>query len=108
MIVQDEFTDDLIEPPEDALRRLSLRARLRTAWRKGQPGVTLAKALDIGSERLRHVLRQRFFGTAWDMASGLGVLAGRQRVRFIELPRAIARAEQLLADLAPPDSLAAD
>lgn len=108
MIVQDEFADDQLEPPEDALHRLRLRARLRAAWQNGAADPSLAKALGISTDLLRHLLQQRYFGVAWEVTSGLGVLAERRPVRFVELPQAIARAEQLLASLAPPDRLAAD
>ncbi|HVZ10160.1 glycosyltransferase [Rhodopila sp.] len=118
MVAQDEFSDDAVEPAEDAFRRLRLRARLRAAWASGGGDIggvdagrgdaDLAQDLGLPVARLRRLLGQRFFGAVWQQASRMGPLAVRRRVRFAELSREIADAERILARLAPPDSLAAD
>lgn len=108
MIVQDEFADDCVEPPDDSLRRLLLRARFRAAWQIGQVDPFLVKELDITPNLLQGCLRRRYFGAAWEAVSSRGRLAERRRVRFAELPTAITRAEHLVAELMPPEILAAD
>jgi len=45
MVQQDEFTDDQIEPAHHALRRLTLRRRVRQAWSKGFSEAVLAADL---------------------------------------------------------------
>ncbi|MFO1027999.1 MAG: glycosyltransferase family A protein [Acetobacteraceae bacterium] len=108
IVVQDEFTDATQEPPDDALRRLALQARCRAAWAGRSRDATLAADLGVTPDWLQQVLSRPFFGAAWGAIGAAGVLARRHRVRFVDLPRHIARAEMLLAQIAAPGTLAAD
>jgi hypothetical protein len=97
---QDEFADDHLEPAGDAYRRADFRRRARLAWwmlRAGRsPPPDLAVDLGIPGELLQHLLNNRFFGAAWaEIETGSPVLRHR-RVRFVDLPRQISYALQLL------------
>jgi len=97
---QDEFADDGLEPAADAYRRMDFRRRVRSAcWnlRIGRPApMALAADLGIPGARLQRLLGNRFFGAAWaEIESGSPFLR-RRSVRFIDLPRQIAYARQLL------------
>jgi hypothetical protein len=97
---QDEFADDQLEPAGDAYRRMDFRRRARLAWRNLRvgraPPTDLAADLGIPGALLQHLLGNRFFGAAWaEIESGSPFLL-RRRVRFIDLPRQIAYARQLL------------
>jgi hypothetical protein len=107
MVQQDEFADDQVEPPSDALRRYSLRQRARDA-RRGLTDAALAGDLMISKPRLAHALAQRFFGTAWAELESISPILKRRPVRFKDLPTEIAAAEALLRLLAMPETLAAD
>jgi hypothetical protein len=97
---QDEFADDCLEPAADAYRRMDFRRRVRLAWRNLRIGraapTDLAADLGIPGARLQQLLGNRFFGAAWaEIESGSPFLL-RRGVRFIDLPRQIAYAQQLL------------
>jgi hypothetical protein len=97
---QDEFADDQLEPAGDAYRRMDFRRRAWLAWRNlrvgRSPPSDLAADLGISGALLQHLLGNRFFGAAWaEIESGSPFLL-RRRVRFIDLPRQIAYARQLL------------
>jgi hypothetical protein len=108
MVRQDAFTDQTLEPPADALRRLTLRAHARSVWQRPRRDRALAAQLAIAPERLEHALLRPFFGAAWEEIEAHSVLASRRRVRFADLPHHIEVAETLLASLESADSLAAD
>ncbi|MFL5287260.1 MAG: glycosyltransferase, partial [Rhodopila sp.] len=108
IVQQDEFTDETLEPPADARRRLTLRARARSVWERPRPDKALAAQLGIDPARLEQALLRPFFGAAWEEMEAHSVLATRRRVRFADLPQHIEVAEMLLASLENPDSLAAD
>ncbi len=108
MVQQDAFIDEALEPPADALFRLTLRARARAVWATEWRDPSLADDLDVAPENLRKALSRPFFGAAWAELEGQGVLVERRRVRFTDLPREIAAAETLLAQMeVHSDSLAA-
>jgi hypothetical protein len=108
MVRQDEFTDATLEPPADALRRLTLRAHARSVWQRPRRDRVLAARLAIAPVRLEQALLRPFFGAAWEQIEAHSALATRQRVRFADLPVHIEVAETLLASLGSADSLAAD
>jgi hypothetical protein len=97
---QDEFTDDSVEPAADAYRRIDFRRRARAAWRQQAVGLKtgqeLAVDLGIPVPLLEHMLRYRFFGTAWADIEAHSPFLVRRRVRFVDLPKQIAYARQLL------------
>jgi GT2 family glycosyltransferase len=107
MVRQDEFTDTQVEPAQNALRRLTLRRRVRSAWRSGVVHGTLAASLALHPRRLAEALSAAFFGTAWAEIERRSPVLRREPVRFVELPAEIAAANRLLAWLAS-DAVAAD
>jgi hypothetical protein len=104
---QDEYTDDQVEPARDALRRYSLRYRMRRLW-AGAPDAGLADDLAIPRDALETVRLQPFFGTGWAMLEAQSPVLARERVRFCDLPAQIAIAERLLREVAVRETLAAD
>jgi hypothetical protein len=99
MVLQDEFTDETIEPAADRWRRVALRAQARAAW--GGGGVschTLAAALDLSACAVDAALSLPYFGQAWAALQRAAVLSPR-RVRFVDLSAEIATAELLAARL---------
>jgi len=108
LVQQDEFANETLETPADALRRMTLRARARSVWQRPRPDGALASQLAIDPERLKQLLLRPFFGTAWAEIEAHSVLAHRQRVRFKDLPAHIQVAEAMLTALEDPASLAAD
>ncbi len=104
---QDEYTDDQAEPARDALRRYSLRYRMRRLW-AGAPDAGLADDLSISSDTLNAARSQPFFGSAWAALEAQSPVLARERVRFRDLPAQIAIAERLLQDVAVRETLAAD
>ena len=97
---QDEFTDDSVEPAADAYRRIDFRRRARAAWREQAVGRTTGQelAIDLGipAPLLEHMLGNPFFGTAWADIEAHSPFLVRRRVRFVDLPKQIAYARQLL------------
>jgi GT2 family glycosyltransferase len=107
MVRQDEFTDDQAETAVDGFRRYGFRNRVRRAWR-GSGDRTLAGELAISPARLGHALTRPFFGACWAELEGISPILKRRRVRFVDLPAAIADAEALLHQMTLPEMLAAD
>jgi hypothetical protein len=99
MLQQDEFTDDLLEPAVDALRRADFRRRVRAAWTDRHAGPDLAVDLQLDPATLQAALGQPFQGAAWARIEQYSPVMRRRRVRFSELPRQIAYATDLLASL---------
>jgi GT2 family glycosyltransferase len=62
---QDEFTDEQVEPTEDAWRRYALRRRTRDVWSGHSTDRRLANDLAVSARVLDGALKARFFGTAW-------------------------------------------
>nr|WP_294505074.1 glycosyltransferase [uncultured Rhodopila sp.] len=108
MVQQDEHADDQAEPAEDALRRYSLRSRVRQAWssRRGDSG--LAAELDVPASLVAGAVSGPYFGAAWAELERLSPVLRRRRVRFTELSREIALAEEVLRQLTPAEAMAAD
>lgn len=104
---QDEFTDEQVEPADDAFRRYSLRARARRAW-TGAVDRTLAADLALSWDVLSAVLSERFFGKAWAELEARSPVLVRRRVRFADVRREIDAAETLLRAGSIPEILAAD
>jgi GT2 family glycosyltransferase len=96
---QDEYADDLVEPASDAYRRADFRRRLRVAWRSRRQGsfpVDLAADLRLPATRLSAILSNRYFGSAWDQVERESPVLPRRRVKFVDLPRQITVARELL------------
>jgi hypothetical protein len=96
---QDEYADDLVEPAADAYRRADFRRRVRVAWLSHRdrcfPG-DLAADLRLAPSRFSVILSKPFFGMAWDHVQRESPVLPRRRVRFVDLPRQIGLAHQLL------------
>jgi hypothetical protein len=107
MIQQDEFTDEQVEPAEDAFRRYGLRGRARLEW-SGVPDLALAGDLGLSRTRLSMCVAHRLFGSAWAELEACSPVLQRRRVRFVDLQAEIAAAEALLHEVALPETLAAD
>jgi hypothetical protein len=93
---QDEYTDDLVEPAADAWRRADFRRRCRAAWLEQSASPELAADLRFSPSRLRLILSESFFGTTWDRIQRESPVLLRRRLRFVELPRQIELARELL------------
>ncbi len=102
---QDEFTDASLEPAVDAYRRIDFRRRVRFAWREQVAVKDLAADLGIAAARLEGMLRNRCFGPAWADIEANSPFLVRRRVRFVELPRQIAYARELLDQHAVPGAI---
>jgi hypothetical protein len=96
MLQQDEYADDLVEPAADAWRRADFHRRLRAAWHEGSFPVELAADLRFAPARLDRMLAEPFFGTAWDRVQRESPVLLRRRLRFVDLPRQIELARELL------------
>ncbi len=96
MVQQDEFTDEQVEPAEDAWRRYGLRRRTRDLWSGHCTDRRLADDLALSASVLDDAVKERFFGTAWAKLEARSPVLSRRRVAFTELPREIAKAEALL------------
>jgi GT2 family glycosyltransferase len=95
---QDEYADDLVEPAADAWRRADFRRRLRAAWHEGSLPGELAADLRFAPSRLTRILAEPYFGTAWDRVEQESPILLRRRLRFVDLPRQIELARELLDD----------
>jgi hypothetical protein len=98
MVQQDLWTDDQVEPAEDALRRADLRRRCRWRW-EGTPVPDLAAALELPDSVLATCLDHPFFGAAWHALEQCSPVLQRRRVRFVDLPQEIAQARVILTRL---------
>lgn len=102
---QDEFTDEQVEPTEDAWRRYALRRRTRDVWSGHSTDRRLANDLAVSARVLNGALKARFFGTAWATLEARSPVLSHRRVAFADLPQEIAAAEALLgqSELAAAD-----
>ena len=107
MLMQDEFTDDQVEPALDAFCRYCLRYRSRRAWAR-HSDVSLAEDMHLSPDVLRDCLDHRFFGQTWASLEAVSPVLRRQRVRFVDVASEIAVAEALLRQVTVVDKLAAD
>jgi glycosyl transferase family 2 len=110
VVSQDEYCDELVEPPADTFRRFDFRRRTRKAWqmpRAVDARIELAADLRLAPKRLNEILSGRYFGAAWARIQRASPLLLRRRIRFADLPRHIELARQFLevrqSDLAPID-----
>jgi hypothetical protein len=108
MVQQDEYADEQAEPAEDAVRRYSLRARVRQAWLSRRTSSGLAADLEVPASLVAGAVAGPFFGAAWAELERLSPVLRRRRVRFTDLRLEIARAEDVLRQLAPAEAMAAD
>ena len=93
---QDEYADDLVEPAADAWRRADFRRRCRAAWVAKSFAAELAADLRFSPSRLSLILSAPCFGTAWDRVQRESPVLLRRRLRFVDLPRQIELARELL------------
>jgi GT2 family glycosyltransferase len=98
---RDVFTDQSIEPVEDAARRYRLRRTFREAWLGERmlgysalaPSALSYSVLGISPVLFRQLLARPYFGEAWTAVEAASPLLVRRRVRFADLPAEIAEAE---------------
>jgi Glycosyl transferase family 2 len=101
----DEFLDDRLESVTDAVRRVRLRVRLRTAWQTGNRiDRTLPANLGFSVHEIEGVLAARYFGMAWAEVEDRSPALRRWRVSLAELPAQTARAEHLRNTLRVADA----
>jgi hypothetical protein len=108
MVQQDEFADDQVEPAMDAWWRYSSRYRARCAWSAKRIDAGLASDLNIPVSVLAEALSRRFFGSAWAKLERVSPRLYRRRVRFADLRDEIARAQDVLRQLEPRETMAAE
>ncbi len=109
MVQQDEFTDDQVEPAEDAFRRYSLRERARRAWTGAARPGSGQRIWGCQPHGWRAAWRDGFFGSAWAALEARSPVLQRRRVRFADLPRRSPRPRRFAERLKPPAvNLAAD
>jgi GT2 family glycosyltransferase len=96
ILQQDEYADDLVEPAADAWRRADFRRRLRAAWHERSFPGELAADLRFAPSRLSRILSETYFGAAWDQVQRESPVLLRRRLRFVDLPRQIELARELL------------
>jgi hypothetical protein len=108
MVQQDEYADEQAEPAEDAVRRYSLRSRVRQAWVNRRADSGLAAEMGVPAGLVAGAVSGPFFGAAWAELERLSPVLRRHRVRFRDLSREIERAGNALRLLAPADAMAAD
>ncbi len=108
MIRQDEFADVQVEPAENAMRRLLLRRRTRTAWSGRVPDRFLSADLAIDAAHLAQALRAPFFGGAWAAIEAISPALHRVPVRFADLAAEIDIASRLIDGLSQSEAMAAE
>lgn len=101
IVQQDEFTDEQVEPAEDAWRRYGLRRRTRDVWSGSLTDRRLADDLAVSANVLDNAIKARFFGTAWANLEAQSPVLSRRRVAFADLLQEIAAAEALLGQGEP-------
>jgi hypothetical protein len=98
----DEFLDPRLEPAADCARRAAGRASLRRAYEEPDADMlSLAIELGLSQDRLSRLLRQEYFGAAWEAVEVASHLLRRRQVRVGDLPGQMAAAEAILAQLRP-------
>jgi len=98
MVAQDQFIDSAIETAPDRFRRVSLRAVARAAWAGDVQGKRhLAEDLGASIDIVEQALAAPYFGEAWAGLERDCKTLFAHRVRFRDLPREIAVAEELCA-----------
>ena len=96
----DEWLDDCFEPAADRLRRASLRAALRQAWRTGDVDVEpLAGRLLVSSSLLRGILSQVTFGNVWGDLENTSPVLRHRMVRAVDLEKETGKARATLRSL---------
>ena len=96
IVQQDEFTDEQVEPAEDAWRRYGLRRRARDVWSEHLTDRRLADDLAVSGGVLADAMMARFFGSAWAKLEARSPALSHRRVAFTALPQEIVAAEALL------------
>ncbi len=100
LVTPDPFLDDALEPAEDRLRRVRLRAeirRLRQEHRDAPPWLARDLACDAAS--VGSALRQGTFGLAWEVIEGLCAGLASVRVPVATLADETAKARRIVASL---------
>ena len=83
----------------DAYRRADFRRRLRMARMKlvdNSFGIELSADLGLVPSRLNEILSEPYFGMAWDRLQRESPVLLRRRLRFVDIPRQIEIARELL------------
>ena len=98
ILAQDQFIDAAIETAPDRFRRISLRSEARAVWAGGRAGKRhLSETLEVSVDVVNRALAAPYFGAAWTALERDCKSLFARRVRFHDLPREIATAEELCA-----------
>jgi Glycosyl transferase family 2 len=98
----DEFLDPRLEPAADCARRAAGRAGLRHTYEEADADtLSLATELGLSQDHLGRLLRQKYFGAAWEAVEVASPLLLRRQVGVADLPGQMAAAEAILAQLRP-------
>jgi GT2 family glycosyltransferase len=98
--MQDEFTDDSLEPAEDRFRRSLLKGQAGTIWTTKSDDLSkLNECLCLPDDTVRRALDSVFFGQAWKTLEDSSPLLQRRKVRFVDLPKEI-KIAYIIRDLA--------
>jgi hypothetical protein len=98
----DEFLDPRLEPAADCARRAAGRAGLRRTYEEADADtLSLATELGLSQDHLGRLLRQKYFGAAWEAVEVASPLFRRRQVRVADLPGQMAAAEAILEQLRP-------
>ncbi len=108
LIQQDEFCDERVGSAELTVHTLSLRRRVRGAWRGQVAGAFLAADLGIDLASMTTALAAPCFGRAWTEIAAKSTVLQQSRIRFVDLPVEIEIAEGLLAKLSSREVMAAE
>jgi glycosyltransferase involved in cell wall biosynthesis len=103
----DVWLDEIVEPPENRVRRARARKMFRAVWgQKVTPGLAfgLARALRVAQDTMEGSLGLPYFGAAWAEIEASSPILRRRRIRTRHLQRAIAQARLWVAqqDAKPP------
>lgn len=98
----DEFLDDRLEPAVACARRAISRAELRQAYADPALGLQpLAERLQLGVSTLIALLRQPYFGMAWEAVEKQSPALVRRLVPVTSLMAEMASARAILAEIRP-------
>jgi GT2 family glycosyltransferase len=97
LVKPDEWLDDRLEPPDDFMRRVSLRDALRQIWASGHEAQlgAIADELRVRKSWLADAMMSAFFGELWDRVEAYCPSLVRKRVPAAAVGEVTARARQL-------------
>jgi hypothetical protein len=101
IVQQDEFVDDSIEPARLAFLRMRMKRRFKLVWE--QPVEIslrqLTERLAVAPSVVENAVEAPYFGSGWSTLEQSSPLLLPRRVRFVELPQEMERAQEILRRL---------